>query len=167
MDVLTAAFHVVHDGPGGAGAIAQLLGKARGTLDHEVNPPQGSSAKLGLLDAVKISKLRRDWRILYAIADECGHVCFPRPDMVSGDATTQGVLTRASELAREIAETFQEVNTALADGTVTPTEMARVERECMEAIAALTDVARAMRAKAEHDAHDAETKVSRGIRVVG
>lgn len=165
MDVLTAAFHVVHDGPGGAGAVAQFLGKARGTLDHEVNPPQGSSAKLGLLDAVKISKLRRDHRILFAVADELGYVCIARPEAAGGDATTQDVLRRAGTLAREVAETFQEVNSSLADGTVTPNEMARVERECMETVTALTDVARAMREKMEADA--AASRCARGMRVVG
>lgn len=166
MDVLTAAFHLVHDGPGGSGAIAQFLGKARGTLDHEVNPPQGSSAKLGLLDAVKISKLRRDWRVLHAFADECGHACFPRPDAWGGgDATTQDVLFRATELAREIAETFGEVNASLSDGTVTPNELEQVERECMETITALTAVARAMREKMESD--QAHARRSRGVRAVG
>ena len=165
MDVLTAAFHVVHDGQGGAGTVAGLLGKARGTLDHEVNPPTGSSAKLGLVDAVKISLYRRDWRILYAFADECGHVCIPRPEAVAGDASTQSVLARASVLAREMSDTFQVVNASLADGTVTPTEMGRVERECVEAIAALTDVARAMREKMDADV--AASRVGPGMRVVG
>ena len=152
MDVLKAAFNVVHDGEGGAAAIAELLGKRRDSLDHEVRPSPGSTAKLGLVDAVKISKYRRDWRILYAFADECGHVCIPRVEVAAEDATTQGVLSRAAELAREVGETFQEVNSALADGTVTPNEMASVERECMELIAAVTDVVRIMRAKADQDA---------------
>jgi hypothetical protein len=148
MDSLTAAFHVAHDYPGGVAAIAQVLGKAAGTLHHELHPPLGASAKLGLKDAIKITLLAKNFRILYAFADECGHVCFPRPDLAGAvDTTTQGVLDRATVVLRETAEAIQAVSLALVDGDVTPNEQLKVERECMEAIAAITDVARALREK--------------------
>lgn len=150
MDVLSAAFNVVHDA-GGAAAVGQRIGKRPGNLAHELHPPPGSTAKLGLLDAIKITLLTRDFRILYAFADECGHICIPHQEAAHGDVSTNDVLMRASHLAREIAETFGVIHGALADGVVTPNEMAKVERESMEAIAAITDVVRAMRDKMDSD----------------
>ncbi len=152
MDVLTAAFNVVHDGEGGSASIAELLGKHRGTVDHEVNPPKGSTAKLGLLDAVKISKRRRDYRILYAFAEECGHLCIPAPTFqVDVDSSTEKVLLKASKLSGEIAESFERMNQALGDGNVSTAELASFEREALDVVAAIAEVVRAMRSKMEGD----------------
>jgi hypothetical protein len=152
MDVITAAFNVVHDCEGGSGAIAQLLGKARGTIDNEVNPPRGSYAKLGLLDAVKVTKKTGDHRILYAFAEECEHICLPAPrGPVDPDASTEKILTKASKLSGEIATEFQQLNQALADGDVSPRELERFERESLVVVAAIADVVRAMRSKMEGD----------------
>jgi hypothetical protein len=55
---LDAAYHVVHDyEPDGAASLAPRLGKSSTQLCHEVKPPPGNMAKLGLVDAVKISDL--------------------------------------------------------------------------------------------------------------
>lgn len=151
MDVLTAAFHVVHDSEGGSAALAAFLSKARGTLDHEVNPPKGSSAKFGLVDAFKVSKRLEDFRILYAFAEGCDHVCFPAPRASDGAATTEQVLQRAMQLSREFAESFEVMNRTLADGQVRPNELADFEREAQQVIVALAAVSRALRAKMDGD----------------
>lgn len=152
MNVKTAAFNVVHDGEGGSMAVAQLLGKARGTIDHEVNPPQGSTAKFGLLDAIKVTKFKRDYRILYAFAEECDHLCLPAPVRAEyADASTENILAKASKLSLEIARTFEKMNSSLADGDVSPKELADFEAEVLEAIAAHADVVRAMRSKMNSD----------------
>lgn len=159
MDVITAAFNVVHDADGGVPAMAQVLGKARGTLDHELNPPAGSSAKLGLRDAVKISKRARDFRILYAFAEECEHLCLPAPQNPSKDDSTEAVLKKACQLSRTIATSFEEMNAALADGTITPAELRTYERDAIQVIAAISDVVRAMRAKMAGDLERHRTAV--------
>jgi hypothetical protein len=152
MDVAKAAFNVVHDCEGGSGAVAALLGKVRGTIDHEVNPPKGSTAKFGLLDAAKVTKWSRDFRILYAFAEECDHLCIPAPRGTDDfDGSTEKVLTKASTLSREIARTFEEMSTALADGNVSPVELEKFEHEALDVVAAIADVVRAMRSKMEGD----------------
>jgi hypothetical protein len=151
MNVLKAAFNVVHDGDGGAGAVAELLGRRSATIDHEVNPTPGSTAKFGLVDAVKLTRWRRDYRILYAFAEECGHICVPAPASTSGDSTTQEILAKASKLSEEIAQSFARLNGALSDGTITGGELAEYEREAMDVIAAVADVVRATRSKMEGD----------------
>ena len=152
MDVAKAAFNVIHDGEGGSGAVAALLGKVRGTIDHEVNPPKGSSAKFGLLDAVKVTKWRRDFRILYAFAEECEHLCIPAPRSTADpDGSTEKVLTKASRLSREIANTFEEMSSALSDGDVSQNELDKFEHEALDVVAAIAEVVRAMRSKMEGD----------------
>lgn len=152
MDVRTAAFHVVHDIEGGTSAVAEFLGKARNTIDHEVRPPQGSTYKLGLFDAVKITKRYQDFRILYAFADECDHICLPAPSAPTDpDGTTEKVLAKACNLSREIAKTFEKMNSALADGSITAGEFADFEQECGQVVAAIGTVVRAMRAKMDGD----------------
>jgi hypothetical protein len=72
MNILDAAYHTVHDYPGGASALAPRLGKSHATLSHEVRPPANSQAKLGLRDAQRIMALTGDYRILQAQAAELG-----------------------------------------------------------------------------------------------
>lgn len=64
MNLQDAAYHTVHDYPGGTSALAVRLGKHTTTLNHEVRPPVGSSAKLGLVDAQRIMAMSGDHRIL-------------------------------------------------------------------------------------------------------
>jgi hypothetical protein len=165
MDVTTTAFHVVHDADGGVPAMAQFLGKARGTLDHELKPPRESFYKLGLVDALKITKRSGDHRILYAFAEECDHICLPAPrSLLDVDASTEKVLTRASRLSQAIAASFQELNAALADGKVSAGELARYEADAIDVIAAMTAVVRDMRAKMNRDVaqHHAAVEACRG-----
>lgn len=163
MDVLKAAFNVVHDGQGGSEAIAELLGKRRGTIDHEVNPPVGATAKFGLVDAVKVTKYRRDYRILYAFAEECDHICIPRPEPLGGDPSTELILRTATNLSREFAESFEKLHGALADGNVSSADLMAYESEALDVMGALAEVVRAMRGKMEADvaAHHAAVALAR------
>ena len=63
--VLDAAYHTVHDYPGGAPALAARLGKRPAVLCHEVAPgPSNASAKFGLMDAMRIMAMTGDHRVL-------------------------------------------------------------------------------------------------------
>lgn len=148
--VLDAAFNVVHDHD--TESMARLLGKARGTLCHEVSPPQGSSAKFGLLDAVRVTMKTRDYRVLLAFAEVCNFACLPLPTVVEGDASTQDILAKSSAMAKEFAESIAVLNQSLADGRVTGNELRRFDDESLQMIEAIIAVRNAVRAKAERDA---------------
>lgn len=133
MNLLDAAYHTVHDYPGGAVALAARLGKHTSTLSHEVRPPAGSSAKLGLLDARKVMHFSYDYRILHALATDLGFMAVPLPQVViEGDTSMQFV----AELAREFSELMGAAADHLADGRITDTELGRLERGFGELVAA-------------------------------
>lgn len=124
MNVLDAAYHTVHDYPGGAAALALRLGKSCSSLSHEVKPPAGSTAKHGLLDAVKIMQLAGDYRVLHAIAAQCGGMFVPLPELAEESPCAHGV----ARVAREFADVMGEVASSMADAVVSDNELARIER---------------------------------------
>ena len=138
MDIRDAAYHTVHDYPGGSSSLAPRLGKRPGVLCHEVAPPEGSSAKLGLVDALRIVQMTGDARILAAFAVECGHMVVPlpaqRPEPLPHDARAAG--EHLAEVAREFADVMAAASMALADGRVCENERRSIERQFGELIAA-------------------------------
>jgi hypothetical protein len=145
MNVLTAAYNVVSDYRGGAAALAPLLGKSGSTLSHEVSP-NCAHAKLGLLDAVKITAFTGDWRILEAYAAEVGALVVPIHSNAGGEADTLAALAK---LAQEFAELVSATGEAMADGQVTDNELARMERKTGELVQAAQRVLGLARARNE------------------
>lgn len=132
MDVMTAAFGLVNDYPGGAVALAHVVGKNPATLSHEVNPNY-PAAKFGLADAAKLSAFTDDRRIAAALASQVGCMLLPLPD-VRMDCTSFGAVAR---LAQEFSDLVQVVSTTVEDGKVSPNELDRVQREAAQLVAAV------------------------------
>lgn len=132
--VLDAAFHAVHDHPGGAAALAGRMNKHPGTLCHELTAT--GTAKLGLVDALKLSHLTGSRAILNAFATELGCLVLPLPAHQAGVDTFMQV----ADTAREFAEFITSVATAASDGKISANELAQVDRELGEMIAAAQDV---------------------------
>ena len=146
MNVLTAAFNLVHDYPGGATALAPLLGKSASTLSHEVDPNY-PTAKLGLADALKLTMLSKDRTVLNAFAMACHCMVLPLPACADGvdDDTFKGV----TRMAREFAEVIGQISEVTADGRVSDNELRRVESEAAELVSAVQMVLTALRARNE------------------
>ena len=134
MSVLDALYHTVHDYPGGAEALALRLGKRGTSLCHEVRPPANSTAKAGLVDAMKIMGLSDDHRTLHAMNAELGYMAvrLPGVDMASG--TTMAHLAAVS---REFNDVVQAAAVSAADGVITDNELAQLQRQSGELIAAV------------------------------
>lgn len=122
--VLDAAFALVRAYPGGASSLAPRIGKAHGTLSHEVSGRQGS--KLGLDDAVALSVLSGDLRVLNAFAAELGCLVLQLP--VATDAGND-VMQRVGQAAKEFGEFLSEVTTDAADGDISTNDLRRIEKE--------------------------------------
>ena len=146
MNVQTAAFNLVHDYPGGATALAPLLGKSASTLNHEVDPNY-PTAKLGLADALKLTLLSKDRSVLNAFAMACHCMVLPLPACADGidDDTFKGV----TRLAREFAEVISQISEVTADGAVTDNELRRVEGEAAELVSAVQAVLTTLRVRNE------------------
>ncbi|MFN7881804.1 MAG: phage regulatory CII family protein [bacterium] len=130
MSLLDAAYDVVHEYPGGAAAMAARLNKSPTTLCHELT--RTGTAKLGLLDAKKISDFTGDLRILQAWAVEAGQMLVPLPSL---DAGSDECLARLSGAAKEFSDLVAEVSTSVADGRVSDNELGCIQREAAELFA--------------------------------
>jgi hypothetical protein len=141
MQLLDAAYHTVHDYPGGAPSLAPRMGKSPHSLNHEVTG--SGSAKLGLADAAKLCMLTGDYRVLHAFAESCGHLCVPLPDLeqqVSGD-----VLMHLAASSTEFADLCSEVCRSVGDGRISDNELESIERERTELLAQLARLGEAIR----------------------
>ena len=136
MNIKDAAYHTVHDFPGGAEVLALRLGKAHKTLLKEVAPGPLDSAKFGLLDANKAMAMSRDFRILHAIAAEHGFMAVPLPSFDhDASPSTAAVAAAVATLASEFASLMGEVAQDLGDNTVTDNELRRIEQSCGHLVA--------------------------------
>ena len=133
MHLRDVAYLVVHDYPGGAPSLAPRLGKNATTLAHELNGT--GVAKLGLMDAEKITQLTRDLRIVEAFALNCGQMLVPLPEALV-DAS-EDCMVRLADTAREFGDLCREVATDLSDSVITDNELARIDAECGKLIASL------------------------------
>lgn len=141
MSPLDAAYHVVHDYPGGSATVAVRIGKSQHTLNHELT--HNGSAKLGLMDALKITLITGDMRILHAFAEACGHMVVPLPSI---DAPNADLLRVLADSSRDFAQLCREVCDAAADGRISDNEMRRVELARASLMAHLAALGEAVRA---------------------
>ena len=133
MDLRDVAANVVHDHPGGAPSLAPRVGKNATTLAHELNGT--GAAKLGLLDAEKITLRTGDLRILEAFALNCGQMLVPLPD--GAESLDHDCMGRMAITAREFGDLCTAVSSGLADGVISDNELARIDRECGELMASI------------------------------
>jgi hypothetical protein len=134
MNVLDTLYHTVHDYDGGAEALAQRLGKRGSSLCHEVRPPAGSTAKAGLLDAVKIMEISGDHRTLHVINAQLGYMAVRLPVL---DQASEATISHLAAISREFNDVVQAAAIAAADGQITDNELASVQRQSGELIASV------------------------------
>jgi len=129
MTVLDSAFNLVHAN-GGAKAVAPRIEKRPSSLNHEL--VGRGSAKFGLVDAVKVTQLYNDLRILNAFAAECGCLVLPMVELEAGEA--DDVMLSMADMAREFSELVANAIQAKADNKVTANELARLKRDWAELV---------------------------------
>ena len=140
MNLRDAAYNTVHDYAGGAASLAPRMGKSVSVLSHEVTGT--GTAKLGLLDAEKITHLTGDLRILEAFATNCGQMLVPLPHAVDVDA--DDCMLRLAATVKEFSDLCTEVAGDLKDSQISDNELARVDRECGELIASIHSLREAL-----------------------
>lgn len=143
MDVKTAAFNVGHDFPGGVLALAPQIFKNPNTLNQELAGI--GTAKFGLADAVKMTIVTHDYRVLDAFAAQCGRMTLPLPEMV--EIESDDCMLALAETAREFSELCTEVCTSLTDGQVSDNELLRIQREGGHLVATLQSLLAAVTAR--------------------
>lgn len=131
MHILDAAYHVIHDYPGGADSLAPRVGKTGTTLSHEAK--RTGQAKLGLDTAVKVSVLTGDLRILEAFAMACDCMVVPLPKVaMTGDSP---VMAGLAGMLKEQAHVVSAVSESLEDNEISDNERGKIYREASELMA--------------------------------
>ena len=140
MNLRDAAYHLVHDYAGGANSPAPRLDMNSTYLSAQVSCT--GTAKLGLLDASKLTHLTGDHRILHAFAAE--HNCTVRrlPDVDDAVSAYQEL----AETAGGFGSFFASAVDAMKDSKVTANELAQVDRELASMIAVALRLRRALAA---------------------
>lgn len=133
MHILDAAYHVIHDYPGGADSLAPRVGKTGTTLNHEAK--RTGQAKLGLETAVKLSALTGDLRILEAFALACDCMVVPLPG--AHLPADRQVMAGLASMLTEQAHVVVAVSKALDDNRISDNERAAIYKEVSELMAVM------------------------------
>lgn len=146
MNLLDAAYLVVHDYPGGPASLAPRMGKSPTTLAHEVS--RQGAAKFGLLDAEKVTDISGDLRILAVFAANVGQMVVPLPDaaLVGGDC-----MMHLADTARDYGELCREVADDLRDGKISDNELRRIDAKAAEMIASVHSMRQSLAALNEQN----------------
>lgn len=135
MNITDAAYHTVHDYPGGSEALEARMGMSAAVLRNKVNP-NNTTHHLTLAEAFKLQDITGDHRIAHAMAGSLGYTLTPTegPDAGSLIAALLTAAAGQGDLAKVVAD-------ALADGRITPNEAASIARACATVQAATVAIA--------------------------
>lgn len=141
MNVIDAAYAVVHDYPGGSVALAPRLGMSHAILRGKVNP-NDAGHHLTVAESLRMQLLTGDHRILQAEAEELGYALLKLPSVDSGDFACEAMRT-----VKEFGDFIGSIEESMRDGKVTPNELRRIERELLEALAHISALHKLIAAK--------------------
>ncbi|AAL40329.1 MULTISPECIES: phage regulatory CII family protein [Burkholderia] len=146
MNIIDAAYAVVHDYPGGSESLAPRLGMSAAVLRNKVNP-NNATHHLGLADAVRATDVTNDDRMLEAWAAARGYALVKLPSAVECcDAAIVELMGKAWSthglVGREIVKTLE-------DGRVEHSEVVRVEARIFQHAQVLFNLAARLRGMAE------------------
>jgi hypothetical protein len=130
MNVTDAAYHTVHDYPGGADSLAPRAGISSGQmLRNKVNPNQ-EGHHLSLAEAGRIVGITQDRRIPDAFAGLVGCLLINVAEF--NGVSDMALLETYTKLMKELGDFSKEFHKALSDGRITSKEIAKLEQQMRE-----------------------------------
>lgn len=141
MNVIDAAYAVVHDYPGGSVALAPRMGMSHAILRGKVNP-NDQGHHLTVAEALRMQQMTGDHRILFAEAEELGYALLRLPYVATDDFAQEAMRT-----VKEFGDFIGKCGDVLADGKVSRNELKQVEIELLEAMAHITRLHQLVAAK--------------------
>lgn len=149
MSPRDAFYHLVHDYPGGAPALAVRLGMNKFTLEKKADP-NCMTHRPTFDEVLKAETLTGDLRPLHAHAEAlgCRVVRVDAPENVSDEQ----LLANVSAFMKETGEALVSLQDALADGRITETEIRRFEKQVADIAPTALALAARMRSLAEEQA---------------
>lgn len=122
MNTVDAAYHTVHDYPGGSESLGPRVGISPAVLRNKVNP-NNETHHLTLAEAVRMVDLTDDDRILKAWARARGFMLVKPP---AGQTCDMAVLEQIVGLGIANGQFMATINDALADNRITKTEIDKI-----------------------------------------
>lgn len=122
MNTVDAAYHTVHDYPGGSESLGPRVGISPAVLRNKVNP-NNDTHHLTLAEAVRMVDLTDDDRILQAWARARGYMLIKPP---AGQTCDMAVLEQIVGLGIANGQFMATINDALADNKITKTEIDKI-----------------------------------------
>lgn len=124
--------------------LAAKMGVQLGTLYNKVNLSDSTHHKPTLADAVLVTVLTGDKRILHSFAKIVGEVCYSLPDFK--DISTDALLVHILKIEKESGDFYQRTEGALRnDNRISAREYKVIEREAYEWISAVLESLARMR----------------------
>lgn len=137
MNTIDAAYHTVHDYPGGSESLGPRVGLSPAVLRNKVNP-NNDTHHLTLAEAQRLLSMTGDVRILQSWAHSEGYLLVKAPKGASSD---MAVLEQVVGLGVANGQFMSTINDALLDGVITKKEIKDIrvaERELQTAAATVT-----------------------------
>lgn len=122
MNITDAAYHTVHDYPGGSESLGPRVGISPAVLRNKVNP-NNETHHLTLAEAVRMVDLTDDDRILQAWARARGYMLIKPP---AGQTCDMAVLEQIVGLGIANGQFMATIHDALADGRITRAEIGKI-----------------------------------------
>lgn len=123
MNITDAAYAVVHDYPGGSESLAPRLGMVPAVLRNKVNP-NNDTHHLTLREAVRITQMTNDNRLLHAINAECNHVAIEAAE--EGEPSDMAILELMAGVWSRNGELGESIRHALVDGELSEGEFLKI-----------------------------------------
>lgn len=133
MSLTDAVKRAARGYPGGVEGIAARMKKSHSTLEKELRSASGF--KLGLEDAAEVVALSHDaggahaLDLINSLAELVNAEVVLLPDLGNASTNTAGYV---ANLMREFSDVIASVGEAVADGSVSPNELARIEKHWSE-----------------------------------
>ncbi|MDR5825970.1 phage regulatory CII family protein, partial [Caballeronia sp. LZ043] len=146
LNILDTLHAVAHAYKGGCESLAPRLGMSAAVLRSKVNP-NTDTHKATLMDAVSISEMADDDRVLEAWARERGYALVKIPNVDS--CTDQAIVEMMGKAWSTHGEVGNEIVKTLEDGRVEEREVERVEKSIFTHAQVLFSIAARLRGMAE------------------
>jgi|SRR5690606_6639188 len=145
MNTVDAAYHTVHDYPGGSESLGPRVSISAAVLRNKVNP-NNSTHHLTFAEAQRVAAFTNDFRMLQAWAHAEGFLLVKAP-VGAVDSSDMAVLEQVAAMMVAQGHFANEIHTALADGVVTKDEMQSIEgagKAFMSSVASIKERVRGM-----------------------
>lgn len=138
--------------------LSERLGVTEGVLRNKVAPEREDKRHhLSLAEALAIAKVSENDMLIHAICNEFGGEFLRYPGI--DDTTDNELLSRYTSMMRELGQFSNDIHVSLADGKITPTEIADLRRDFLRLSGALSEIMDRLQARATRDAIDSKAGV--------